>query len=138
MDSLQVYFLFQEYNKEPDNNYIDPNGNNFTLSVLNSAIRTSNLNLAGTNTVIWIRSSYDAANAAFLTSNTSYDKANSANIVASAAYDKANTTNTYATSAYNLANTNSGDITIIQGVNTNQNGIFMECFMVTLMTDVTI
>ena len=111
MDSLQVHFLFQEYNKEPDNNYIDPYGNNFTLSVLNTDIRTSNLTLAGTNTVIWIRSSYDAANAgfisanaAFLNSNSAYNSANAGQITANAAYNKGNSAALTANAAYDSAN----------------------------------
>lgn len=120
------YYVFQEYNEEPVNNHIDPTGNNFTLAVLNADIRTSNLNLAGTNTVIWIRSSYDAANAGFLnanaaflnanaaynsanagqlTSNTAYDKANAAHLTANAAYDSANAGQITANAAYDMANT---------------------------------
>ena len=46
------YYLFHSYDQEPVNNHIDPVGNNFTIAVLNSAIRTSNLTLAGANLLV--------------------------------------------------------------------------------------
>lgn len=58
------YYLFQGYNKEPDQNYIDFAGNNFTLAVLNSDIITSNLFLGGVNAIPWIVSAFDKANSA--------------------------------------------------------------------------
>lgn len=104
--STKEYYIFQEYSEEPINNHIDPNGNNFTLAVLNADIRTTNLILSGTNTTVWIRSSYDAANAsfaaangAFLNSNSAYDSANAAQLTANTAYDKANTANVNAGNA---------------------------------------
>jgi hypothetical protein len=56
------YYVFEGYDKEPTNNVIDPAGNNFTISILNATLRTSNIILAGINAVSWIRSSYDTAN----------------------------------------------------------------------------
>ena len=101
--SLKEYYLFQGYDKEPDAfNDIQPYSNGFSLSVLNADLRTSNLNLAGTNTILWLRSSYDTANAAFLNSNIAFDQANTgynqANLVfnvSNLAYVKANTANYY-------------------------------------------
>lgn len=46
------YYLFHSYDQEPVNNHIDPTGNNFTIAVLNSAIRTSNISLAGANLLV--------------------------------------------------------------------------------------
>jgi hypothetical protein len=57
------YYLFQGYDKEPINNYIDPAGNNFTAAILNSTVRTSNLILGGANAINWITSAYNKANA---------------------------------------------------------------------------
>jgi hypothetical protein len=56
------YYIFQGYDQEPNPNHIDPTGNNFTLSVLNADIRTSNLNLGGQNTINWITAAFDKAN----------------------------------------------------------------------------
>jgi hypothetical protein len=56
------YYIFQRYDQEPNPNNIDPTGNNFTLSVLNADIRTSNLNLGGQNTINWITAAFDKAN----------------------------------------------------------------------------
>lgn len=64
------YYLFQGYTEEPFNNHIDPTANGFTLAVLNSAIRTSNLNLGGANAIPWITAAFDQANSAFNKANS--------------------------------------------------------------------
>jgi len=109
--STKEYYIFQGYSEEPINNHIDPNGNNFTLAVLNADIRTDNIILSGTNTTVWIRSSYDAANAgfiaanaAFLNSNVGFDSANAGQLTANTAYDKANAAHLTANVAYESAN----------------------------------
>lgn len=48
------YYLFEGYDKEPFNNYIDPTGNNLTAAILNTTIRTSNLILGGANAITTI------------------------------------------------------------------------------------
>lgn len=58
--TTKEYYLFHSYDAEPDNNHIDPNGNNFTIAVLNSAIRTSNLSLAGANLLLTLAGSNTA------------------------------------------------------------------------------
>lgn len=58
------YYLFQGYTEEPFNNHIDTTANGFNLSVLNAAIRTSNLNLGGANAIPWITAAFDKANSA--------------------------------------------------------------------------
>ena len=57
------YYLFQGYDQEPYNNYIDPTGNNITMAVLNTTVRTSNLILGGANAINWITAAYAKANA---------------------------------------------------------------------------
>lgn len=64
--TVKEYYLFQGYDKEPDPNHIDTAGNNFTLSVLNAVLRTSNLILGGANAILTIGAAYDKANAANL------------------------------------------------------------------------
>lgn len=64
--TTKEYSLFDRYSSAPNFNDIDPNGNNFTLAVLNTDIRTSNLNLGGINAIPWITAAYDKANAANL------------------------------------------------------------------------
>jgi hypothetical protein len=86
--TVKEYYLFQGYDKEPEPNHIDPAGNNFTLAVLNAAIRTSNLNLGGQNTIVWITSAFDQANAANL---LAYNTGIGANAFASATIAGANT-----------------------------------------------
>jgi hypothetical protein len=75
------YYVFQNYDGEPVDNHISPSSNNFALAVFNAHIRTSNLNLGGTNTIVWITSAYDAANAEPI-AQTAFNKANSANVLA--------------------------------------------------------
>lgn len=72
------YYLFQGYDKEPYNNYVDPTGNNITMAILNSTVRTSNLILGGANAIGTITASYNTANIAFSTANASFAKANAA------------------------------------------------------------
>ena len=62
--TVKEYYLFEGYDKEPEPNHIDTNGNNFTLSVLNATLKTSNIILGGQNTITWITSAYDKANSA--------------------------------------------------------------------------
>jgi len=113
------YYLFQGYDEEPFNNHIDPYANGFSLSVLNADIRTSNLNLGGTNAIVWITNSYNKANSAnyyayLVDANTTsaFTQANTATDIATNSYNKANSANYYAylvdantTSAFNKANT---------------------------------
>ena len=69
--TVKEYYIFDSYDKEPLPNHIDTAGNNFTLAVLNSTIRTSNLILGGANAITTINNI--AANAAL-----AFDKANGA------------------------------------------------------------
>ena len=105
------WYVFDSYDSHyiDSGNIIDPNGNNFSLAVLNADIRTSNLNLGGTNTIVWITNAYDTANAGVSAASAAYDTANAGFTAASAAYDQANTGTTIATSAFGVAN--SGSVT---------------------------
>ena len=93
------YYLFYGYDKEPDNNYINPTGNNIQMAVLNSTVRTSNLILGGANAINWIGAAYTAANNVSTQIAPSYNTAN-------AAYGKANT------GLQNTSMTIAGDIKI--------------------------
>jgi hypothetical protein len=112
------YYLFQEYNEEPNYNHIDPTANGFALSVLNAHIKTSNLALGGVNAIVWITSAYDKANAAnVLAFNTGIG----ANAFTSATIAGTNTAvgtgaNSYAATVGTSAN--SYLLTVIAGANT--------------------
>ena len=108
------YYLFYGYDKEPYNNYIDPTGNNITMAVLNTTVRTSNLILGGANALGTIGASFNTANAAYGAANNvgpqiapAYNTANQAYTVANAAFGKANTSlqNTNFTLNGNLTST---------------------------------
>jgi hypothetical protein len=86
------YFLFNELSGEPQLlNDIVPYANNMVNAVLNSDVRTSNLNLGGANAIVWIRTAFDTVNAAYTSSNADYTLTNAAFVVANAAYGQANT-----------------------------------------------
>lgn len=58
------YYVFEGYDVEPTNNHINPQGNNFTISVLNATLKTSNLILGGANAIGTIGAAFNKANAA--------------------------------------------------------------------------
>lgn len=89
------YYLFQGYDQEPANNHIGAMSNNMTLAVLNADIKTSNLVLGGQNTIIWINSSYNKANAANIIADLAFNKANAANVLAFNALPNVTTRATY-------------------------------------------
>lgn len=98
------FFLFQNYNLEPGQNYIDTTGNNFTLAVLNADIVTSNLRLNGANAYTWIKSAFDTTNAAYTLANANFDVSNAAYTSVNAAYTLTNASFTVANAAFGTAN----------------------------------
>jgi hypothetical protein len=60
----KMYYLFQGYDKEPENNHLGALSNNMTLAVLNADLRTSNLVLGGANAILTINGAFNKANAA--------------------------------------------------------------------------
>jgi hypothetical protein len=95
--TTKEYYLFYGYDQEPDDNHIDPNGNNFTVAVLNADIKTSNLSLGGVNAISWLNATFAATNAAFFTANTAFAHAN-------AAFANGNTTHTLTVASFGAAN----------------------------------
>jgi hypothetical protein len=107
------YYLFQEYNKEPGQNYIDTSGNNFTLAVLNADVVTSNLKLNGANAYVWIKTAFDTTNAAytmanmnFEVTNAAYTSSNANYVLTNAAFTMLNTAFATTNAAYTMANAN--------------------------------
>mgnify|MGYP003337995591 FL=1 len=98
------YYLFYGYDKEPDNNYIDPTGNNIQMAVLNSTVRTSNLILGGANTINWITAGYGTANASYNEANAVYGTVNAAYGFANSAYASINSNWTVTNTVYGVAN----------------------------------
>lgn len=98
------YYLFSGYDQEPINNHIDPNGNNFTVSILNTAVRTSNLILGGINAIPWITSAFTTANAAFLKANQVGEAVTTANTNITNLGGAISTANSNITAAFLKAN----------------------------------
>lgn len=100
------YYLFQEYTGEPESNYIDIAGNNFTLAVLNSDIITSNLWLNNANAYVWIKTNFDTTNAAYVMANANYTVTNAAYTMANQNYTTTNAAYGVVNAAYTMANMN--------------------------------
>jgi hypothetical protein len=112
----KMYYLFQGYDKLPDNNHIGALSNNMTLAVLNADLKTSNLVLGGINTITWITSAFAAANAVGGAVTTS-------NNIAIAAFSQANnvagavtTANNIAIAAFTQANNVGGAVTTANNI----------------------
>ena len=99
------YYLFYGYDQEPDNNYINPTGNNIQMAVLNSTVRTSNLILGGANAINWITSDYVTTNSAYSTVNAAYGFANSAYASINSNWTVTNALYSVANAAYGSSNT---------------------------------
>ena len=109
--TTKEYYVFEGYDKEPNPNHIDTAGNNFTISMLNASLRTSNLVLGGANAILTIGASFNhsnaahaSANAAMAIGNAAFAAANAAQATANQAFNKANTANITADRAWNHAN----------------------------------
>lgn len=100
------YYLFQNYDILPGQNYIDPTGNNFSLAVLRADIITSNLTLNGANAYVWIKSNFDTTNAAYTLANANFDVTNAAYVSANANYVVTNAAFDVVNAAYTMANAN--------------------------------
>ena len=105
--SNKEFYVFDNYDKEPDANLIDINDASFRVATLNANLKSELITLNGQNLQIYVDNSFNKANAA-------YDQANTTQTFAGNAFNQAN-------AAYAQANTNASDITVIQGVNLTQN-----------------
>lgn len=56
------YYLFQGYDQEPNNNHIDPAGNNFTYATLNADIKANTLSVKGQDIPSLIETVFNKAN----------------------------------------------------------------------------
>ena len=93
------WYVFEAYDKEPVENQIDTAGNNFTISVLNATVRTSNLILGGANAITTIVNNAAGANGWANTINTAVQTSfaavnNYSNFVSASSNNWANTINT--------------------------------------------
>lgn len=129
--TTKEFYIFDSYTADPaQSNHINPAANGFSVSVLNAAIRTSNLNLGGVNAISWITSVFGATNAAFSAANSGFGAANGAYAAANAGFSAANSAFAKANGAVQVgfptivangntisASSNSSTLTIIAGTN---------------------
>jgi hypothetical protein len=103
--TTKEYYVFDSYTADPaGSNHINPSANGFAVSVLNAAIRTSNLNLGGANAILWITSAHAAANAAFANANTTHTLTIAAFAAANASFANGNTNFGTTVAAFAAAN----------------------------------
>lgn len=88
--TIKEYFVFEGYDQEPSPNHIDTAGNNFTISMLNANLRTSNIILAGQNTIAWITNAFTKANTVGVALDGVNGAITTANSNITAAFNKAN------------------------------------------------
>lgn len=100
------YYLFQDYDALPGENYIDPTGNSFSLAVLHADLITSNLTLNGANAYVWIKTNFDTTNSAYGLANANFDVTNAAYTMANAGYTVSNIAFDTTNAAYTMANAN--------------------------------
>lgn len=109
--SNKEYYVFDNYDKEPDANLIDINDASFRVATLHANIKSTSVLVKGIDVLDRANNAYDTANSATTTAQNAYNTANTASTTASGAYnhangafDKANTATTTAQNAYDLAN----------------------------------
>jgi hypothetical protein len=105
--SNKEYYVFENYDKEPDANLIDINDASFRVATLHANLKSQLITLNGQNLQTYVDNAYNQANTAVTNASTAQTKADNA-------FHQAN-------AAYAQANTNTSDITVIQGVNLTQN-----------------
>jgi hypothetical protein len=105
--SNKEFYVFDNYDKEPDANLIDINDASFRIATLHANLKSQLITLNGQNLQTYVDNAYNQANTAVTNAATAQTKADNA-------FHQAN-------AAYAQANTNTSDITVIQGVNLTQN-----------------
>lgn len=109
--SNKEFYVFDNYDKEPDANLIDINDASFRVATLNANIKSTSVLVKGIDVLGRANTAWDTANSATTTAQNAYNLANTnATSVASAynhangAFTTANSATTTAQNAYNLAN----------------------------------
>lgn len=116
--SNKEYYVFDNYDKEPDANLIDTGDASFRVATLNANVKSQSITLNGQDLQTYVDNSYAAANtadskavsagsyanSAFGAANTADSKAVSAGSYANSAFDAANTADSKAVSAGSYAN----------------------------------
>jgi hypothetical protein len=116
--SNKEYYVFDNYDKEPDANLIDINDASFRIATINANLKSQLITLNGQNLQTYVDGAYNKANAAFNSANNidginttqnnsitaAFTAANSAGVYANGAFVTANTADNKATSAGVYAN----------------------------------
>ena len=112
------FYVFDNYDKEPDANLIDINDASFRIATLNANLKSQSITLNGQNLQTYVDGAYNKANSAFDSANSingvnvtqnnsitaAFTAANSAGVYANGAFIAANTADNKATSAGVYAN----------------------------------
>jgi hypothetical protein len=122
--SNKEFYVFDNYDKEPDANLIDINDASFRIATLNANLKSQSITLNGQNLQTYVDGAYNKANAAFNSANNINGVNVTQNNSITAAFTAANSAGSYANSAFIRANnsldrTTGGSITGSIGVTSN-------------------
>jgi hypothetical protein len=131
--SNKEYYVFDNYDKEPDANLIDINDASFRIATLHANLKSQLITLNGQNLQTYVDNSYAAANtadsravsagsyansafvhsnSAFIHANSGFNHANSGFTQANAAFVHANSSFNHANAAFDVANTDVTGVSI--------------------------
>lgn len=102
--SNKEYYVFENYDKEPDANLIDIGDASFRVATLNANLKSQSITLNGQNLQTYVDNAYSRANTGVTNAATADSKAVSAGSYANSAYTQANTATTNAAAAQTHAN----------------------------------
>jgi hypothetical protein len=106
--SNKEYYVFENYDKEPDANLIDIDDPSFRVATLNANVKSTVITVKGIDLLPYVNNAYTAANTADAKATSAGSYANSAFAAANTADEKAVSAGSYANSAFSAANTADG------------------------------
>jgi hypothetical protein len=102
--SNKEYYVFENYDKEPDANLIDINDASFRVATLNANLKSQSITLNNQNLQTYVDGAYNKANAAFVSANNIDGINTTQNNSITAAFTAANSAGAYANAAFAAAN----------------------------------
>lgn len=114
--SNKEFYVFDNYDKEPDANLIDINDASFRVATLNANVKSTTVTIKGIDLLPYVNNAYTAA-------NTADAKGTSAGSYANSGFAVANSAASYANSAFLSAN-NSAGVNLTQNTNITNAGTY--------------
>jgi len=114
--SNKEFYVFDNYDKEPDANLIDINDASFRVATLNANVKSTTVTIKGIDLLPYVNNAYTAA-------NTADTKAVNSGAYANSGFAVANSAASYANSAFLTAN-NSAGVNLTQNTNITNVGTY--------------